>query len=1249
MKFKSDIEVQAGLKDSSGSNGTSGQILSSNGTTVSWIPAGSSVANDVQNQVKAGVAINKGQAVYVTSADGTNVIVGLASNTSEATSSKTLGLLNATVAINGFADVVQIGKLSGLNTIGATVGDPVWLGTNGNLIYGLVNKPYAPAHLVYIGVVTRVNANNGEIFVTVQNGFELNEIHDVDLKTNVPVNGEVLGYNGTLWVNKTIASWLGYIPADDANVVHRTGDESIAGFKTFTNNIYTNSTGSANVIEIQRSGSFRGRISTESDGFGLYATAVGAAQRYGLRFDYGDSNFVATYAGDPNSPKFYVSSSSTVTSNSFYAPIYYDNNNTAYYLDPASSSNLYNVTANQFVKSGGTSSQFLKADGSVDSSTYVPTSRTITINGVTQDLSANQTWTIASGVTSFNTRTGAITLTSGDVTTALGYTPVTNARTLTINGVSYDLSADRSWTVTGGMGGSGTATYLPKFTAATTLADSQLIDNGTYLSIGNPTNTRIKWGGNTTPTLGLPFSGATNALWLEVNDGDTGGIAIDNEGVTVYGAGDTGYVFRAIDEDVYQSTLNVTSSTTFQVNQGANGGGYIRGLFNVTDYLTADNSARSPIFYDLNNTGYYLDPASTSNLNAVNFSTLYSNRSGASGNVITIDNAGSSTWPFIFQTSAVGNDNSSGFWTSSLGYPDMRLRKDDGTVRALISSWERSYTTYGLSDDTDMRAPIFYDSNDTSYYLDPNSTGTSYRGRGEILLGPNTSGQYIRLGGNGGATDYSTVSTSNGNLHIDAKAGNNLYLGWYNSSDVMVGGGMQALIYYDRNNTGYYLDPASTSNINALNVSTINSRGTSQIMYYEGFTLNADTMSANSTGFSYQVNSPFTGPIARFSTGGSYDMWITSPYIGGNGFAFRTRNGDNGTINAWKYPAVYGSVNSGGSLYATIYYDQDNSGYYLDPNSTSNLYAANFAGPSHFTSNSGGYCGSLSNPPLQAYSDSNNSAFFSFHKGGNYALNMGLDADNVLRIGGWSASANRWELDMSGNNWVAGSMRAPIFYDSDNTGYYINAAGSSNISSITVNAQLTSYAASSGAGLNCTMAAGLNGGTGAVFNGSTGTAYGSTSMTVYGSSYGAGIKFIVGSPTYSNNSNAAYFYSNTTLVGSISCTTTNTTYATSSDYRLKENIIPMESSIARVMELKPCRFNFIIEKDKVVDGFIAHEVQEVVPEAATGEKDEIDPEGNPIYQGIDQSKLVPLLTSALQEAISKIEELENRLSILENK
>ena len=89
--------------------------------------------------------------------------------------------------------------------------------------------------------------------------------------------------------------------------------------------------------------------------------------------------------------------------------------------------------------------------------------------------------------------------------------------------------------------------------------------------------------------------------------------------------------------------------------------------------------------------------------------------------------------------------------------------------------------------------------------------------------------------------------------------------------------------------------------------------------------------------------------------------------------------------------------------------------------------------------------------------------------------------------------------------------------------------------------------------------------------------------------------------------------------GKITTTTNTTTYTTSSDYRLKENIIPISDSISRINQLKPSRFNFIQEPNKIVDGFIAHEVQEIVPEAIVGEKDEVDKDGNPVHQGIDQA------------------------------
>lgn len=191
--------------------GTAGQILAKIDDTdynLEWIENYANYTSVLKHTVKASVALTKGQAVYVSGASGTNMLVSKASNTSEATSSKTLGLIAQDLAINGQGFVITEGLLSGLNTSTATIGDPVWLGVDGALIYGLASKPYAPAHLVFIGIVTRVSSTVGEIFVKVQNGFELKEIHDVDLITTAPTDGQVLTYEASsgLWKNKTITS-----------------------------------------------------------------------------------------------------------------------------------------------------------------------------------------------------------------------------------------------------------------------------------------------------------------------------------------------------------------------------------------------------------------------------------------------------------------------------------------------------------------------------------------------------------------------------------------------------------------------------------------------------------------------------------------------------------------------------------------------------------------------------------------------------------------------------------------------------------------------------------------------------------------------------------------------------------------------------------------------------------------------------------------------------------------------------------
>lgn len=498
----SQLDLQTALNAKyNNPTGTTSQYIDGTGAYRSFPTFLSS--NSISHEVKAGVAINKGQAVYVTSADGTNMIVGLASNSSEATSSKTMGLLDATVSTNGFARVVTEGLLAGLNTNGANAGDPVWLGTGGNLIYGLANKPYAPAHLVFIGIVTRANSSNGEIFIKVQNGFEFGELHDY-VQNGVQDNF-VISYEAStsLYKPKSIATLLGYTAANDANVVHKTGAESIAGIKTFSDTTQSTSVSSGAVVvsggvgitknlyvggDINISGNLTiGGTNTiinaqnlsVSDNMiylnnGIETTitnvvANGTTIVYTTQQVHNYSiGMVVTISGvTPAGFNLNNQAITAVGTNSFtiassvtgsyvsggtarakssanpdlgfaggyndgtygHAGLFRDATDNVWkffkgytpepdaspFIDTSHASFAYadlrafNITGNSFVKLGGTSSQFLKADGSIDSSAYVP----ITGASYIQSTGRSTSWGSTNG-----TSTGALNAIMGTSTSA---------------------------------------------------------------------------------------------------------------------------------------------------------------------------------------------------------------------------------------------------------------------------------------------------------------------------------------------------------------------------------------------------------------------------------------------------------------------------------------------------------------------------------------------------------------------------------------------------------------------------------------------------------------------------------------------------------------------------------------------------------------------------------------------------------------------------------------------------------------
>lgn len=174
------------------------QTLSYNGTN--WVNDDASTITYVSNA--EATTLNVGEVVYLYQQQGDRASVKRAINTSDATSAKTLGVVAASIATNASGPVVTQGYVTGCTLGSFTAGQTVYLSASAGAITS--TKPYAPNHLVYIGVVVRANNGNGILYVRAQNGYELDEIHDVDLTTTPPASGNFLKYNGSLWVADAI-------------------------------------------------------------------------------------------------------------------------------------------------------------------------------------------------------------------------------------------------------------------------------------------------------------------------------------------------------------------------------------------------------------------------------------------------------------------------------------------------------------------------------------------------------------------------------------------------------------------------------------------------------------------------------------------------------------------------------------------------------------------------------------------------------------------------------------------------------------------------------------------------------------------------------------------------------------------------------------------------------------------------------------------------------------------------------------
>jgi len=470
--------------------GTSAQYVAGDGSLITF-PSTATAAQNLITEVynETGATLTKGTVVYINGGHGNLPTVAKAIATSDATSAQTYGVVRADITNmnNGFVTV--IGSLSDLDTQAYADGTQLYLsGTTAGAWTS--TKPSAPIHLVYVGIVVRSHPTQGVVEVRIQNGYELEELHDVAIST--PTNNQGIFYNSSnsLWENKSIATALGYTPANDSLVVHLAGSETITGLKTFNTPVAFD-----NALNVK----FDASITAFGGYYSIYAIkGVGSG-----------NSTLALYDGDTNKR----------ISLSFY------NSNNYTYLFPAASGTVAltsDITGGTVTSVGLSSS----TSGVTIGSSPVTTSGTITLSiatasGSQQGLLSSTDWT------TFNSKQGAITLTttgtsgaatlvgntlnipqyqaagtyvtsvtgtspivsSGGTTPAISINQATTSTSGYLSSTDWNTFNNKQNALTNPVTGTGTSGQVTYFNGTSSVTGSNNLKfDGTNLTIGNPSS-----------------------------------------------------------------------------------------------------------------------------------------------------------------------------------------------------------------------------------------------------------------------------------------------------------------------------------------------------------------------------------------------------------------------------------------------------------------------------------------------------------------------------------------------------------------------------------------------------------------------------------------------------------------------------------------------------------------------------------------------------------------------------------------